>query len=263
MPTRNYSREELLSIYFGLPEFDKTVNYLQDDVRENFKSQLRVLIISEILKLTSSEISGEAAITDWDYYDCAIDLLKALRVESLVSIRLLLSTERYNKDGRERAPLTGSLPGSQTMGSFIKDIINLADDDLLKQIDEYKKADYYNELIKDNEAILLHKNKRPDKRFLKTVELNHYGTVRHYQSNTNFDTETIITSMETVAKIIILFLKDDMNKVQLRYINNIEQYVDNYFKLFLPNNDNLVAVQKLTKSIRRTFPNTLTIIGWK
>ena len=105
MNTESDSNQELekdiLKIYFGIPDHDDTVNYLQDDIRNNLKAQLRVWIISEILKDKSILLSDSSRIVDWEHSECLIDLFLTTRIESLIMLRTLLSSERYRKNGEQ------------------------------------------------------------------------------------------------------------------------------------------------------------------
>ena len=253
-------KDDILNIYFGIPNHNDAVNYLQDDIRNNFKAQLRVWIISKILSDNSTQLSSESKLIDWEHAECLIDLLRSTRIESLITLRTLLSSERYRKNSKQRKKLESSIPGSQTGGSFIKDLKNLPEKDLQDKIQEYEKEDFYEKLIYANEAILLHKDSTSIKRSLKNVKIGKHCTIRHFESKTSFDAQIIIDAMESLANIILLFISKTRNEPANKGIDNVEHYISKYYNFFLSNSNNTEEIKKLSESIKRIFPKTIELI---
>jgi len=263
------SKELICKIYFGITDYSYEYDYLQDDISNNLKSQLRVWIISEILNEISTPIKcgdGSSKSLDWDYGKCAVDLLSVFRTESLVQIRKILGHERYNSKLIERKVLEKCEIGSQTGGSFILDISkDQINDKITKEINKYKNAEYYKTIVLDNEKVLLHKDNGKPKRYF--VEEKHLGncTIRRHMSNTNFDASTIIAAMEHISKIIVLFLEEKAANLPHKEIIILEEFVRMYYKLFFTDKeiDELKSYKKIIKSIKIALPNSLLIAGWK
>lgn len=210
--------------YFGNTiediDFEKTRDYLKDDLVNSMCSVVHLNILNYILKMNG--------------YNMALEDLRNLCMIGLVSnTRKLIKGERRKTEPR----YTGEV-GSCTGGDFIDDLCELGEEDLERfkefrlpmavvfgngALDCSKKCfeevrasamafrdrGYYHEIIKNNEGVLLHKNRFPEKRAV--IDCHIQDCKSPFSSGKTF--KSIVTTYRSNVDMNLLLVSECLNDI--------------------------------------------------
>ena len=265
-------RKLINRVYFGIEHADTKVDYVQDDINKVFKSLVKYYVVAEILNDTKESViigREELYSTNWEHSEALIEIYKSIEIEYLIRLRMLLAKERYvGRKPKDVRRLAECEDGSQTGGSLIEDLKEYCRLDkrrkkLERLVVQFDEKDYYGKIVAKNQKILLHKDKGPEKRAIKRIVKSEYESITYYRSRVVFDRDEIIGAIEGISEIIILYLGNDMNNYRIANIESVYDYVRKLVCALYNNEKSEIIADRLTRSLKICFKNTLKIIHWR